>query len=448
MKIVIVGAGSVGFDLAGTISRREHDVILVEKSPETAGKVAESLDCSLVVGSGVNPEVLEQIGMGDCDLFAAVTDRDEINIIACQTAHALGAQVKVARVRQEEYYQDHRLVLEGIDLAINPDHEAAHDIRRLLFQTDAAEVHEFAGGKVQVVGSRVEVGSHVEGHTLAQLHKKLGDQIALVITVVRGEETLIPKGDTVIQAEDLVFLAGPRSVVNKSLLHFRAPGRKLSKVMIVGANAMGRALARDLVGAGVKVKLIDRNEEKCRRASEQVRGALILHAEGTDADLLESEGVGDMDGFVSVSTDEETNTMACLLAHYHGARKTVCLVNRPDYVPLLPLLGVDSAISPRLATSAWIASFVKRGAVISSQSLGYSGSEILQLRVSKGCSWLGKPLSRLDFPDKAVIGAVLQRGRVLTPRGETVLAAGDEVVVFALSDGVRAVEDFFAGGER
>ncbi len=448
MKIVIVGAGSVGFDLAGAISRREHDVILVEKDPEIANKVAESLDCSIVIGSGVSPTVLNKIGMSDCDLFAAVTDRDEINIIACQTAHALDARVKVARVRQEEYYLDHRLVLDGIDLAINPDHEAAHAIRKLLFQTEASEVHEFAGGKVRVVGARVEAGSEVDGKSLMQLNQNLGENIALVITIVRGEETLIPKGETIIQAEDQVFLAGPRSVVNKSLIHFRAQGRKLSRVMIIGANAMGRELTRDLTAAGVKVKLIDRNEEKCRIASEQLRGALVLHGEGTDADLLESEGVAQMDGFVSVSNDEETNAMACLVAHYHGAGKTVCLVDRQDYIPLLPMLGVDSAISPRLSTSGWISRFVKRGAVISSESLGYSGSEILQLRVQKGCSWLGRALANLDFPEHAVLGAVLKRGRVLTPRGDTVLSVGDEVVVFALSEGVTAVEDFFSGGER
>lgn len=448
MKIVIVGAGSVGADLARTISRREDDVILVEKDADTVSSVSEGLDCSLVVGSGVNPATLEEIGMRDCDLFAAVTDKDEINIIACQTAHALGAKVKVARVRNEEYFQDHRLVLDGVDLAINPDHEAAHAIRKLLFQTEAAEVHDFAGGKVRVVGARVAEGSDVEGHTLAQANKKLGNRIALVITIVRGGETLIPKGDTPIQADDLVFLAGPRTIVNKSLIHFRAPGRKLSKVMILGANAMGRELARDLHAMGVRVKLIDHSEEKCRLASEQLRGVLVLHGEGMDGGLLENEGVSDMDGFVSVSLDDETNTMACLLASYHGARKTVCLVNRPDYVPLLPLLGVDSAVSPRLSTSAYIARFVKRGAVVSSESLGYSGSEILQLRVVAGCSWLGKPLAKINFPENAVLGAVLKQGRVLTPRGDTVLEVGDEVVVFALSDGVTTVEDFFAGGKR
>ncbi|MCB1183512.1 Trk system potassium transporter TrkA [bacterium] len=446
MKIVIIGAGSVGYELTRMISRREHDVILVERDQERLDAVIEDLDCRFVTGSGVSPQVMRDIGMTDCDLVAAVTDSDEINIISCQTAHALGAKVKVARVRNEDYFQDHRLLLDGIDMAINPDHEAVHAIREVLFQTGATEIHDFAHGKVRVIGARVEPDSRVAGRTLAELHRELGARLALVITIVRGEETLIPTGRTVIQAEDKVYMAGSRSTVNRSLYYFQARQRRLSRVMIVGANAMGRELARDLVAAGVKVKIIDRNEEKCRRASEQLRGALVLHGEGADSDLLESEGVSEMDGFVSVAQDEETNIMACLLARHHGAAKTVCLVDRPDYVPLLPLLGVDAAISPRLSTSNWIGSFVQRGAVISAESLGYSGAEILQLEVAPGCPWLGRKLMELTFPADAVIGAVLKGGRVLTPEGTTVLAAGDQVVVFALPSGVDAVVRFFSGG--
>ncbi len=446
MKILIIGAGAVGFQLAQTISRREHDVIIVEDSQEQIDTVAEHLDCRLVQGNGVSPALLREIGMADCDLVAAVTNRDEINIIACQTAHALGARVKVARVRQEDYYQDHRLLLDGIDMAINPDHEAVHSIREVLFQTGATEIHDFAGGKVRIIGARVEPDSRVEGRSLARLNGDLGDSMALVTTIVRDQETLIPTGQTVLQAGDMVFMAGSRSTVNRSLIYFQARKRSLSHVMIVGANAMGRELARDLLAAGVKVKIIDRNEEKCRLASRQLRHALVLHGEGADAALLEAEGVADMDGFVSVAQDEETNIMACLLARHHGAAKTVCLVDRPDYVPLLPLLGVDAAVSPRLATSNWLAGFVQRGAVISAESLGFSGSEILQLEVGADCPWLGSKLMDLEFPRDAVIGAVLKRGRVVTPKGETVLEAGDQVVVFALSQGVERVEKFFSGG--
>lgn len=447
MKIVIVGAGAVGFELAKTISRREHDVILIEKDQAQLDSVSEHLDCRFVTGSGVSPTVLREVGMRDCDLFAAVTDLDEINIIACQTAHILGARVKVARVRQEEYYQDHRLLLDGVSLAINPQHEAVHAIREILLQTGASEIHEFADGKVRIIGARVEADSKVEGKTLAEIHRELGERIALVTTIVRDGETLIPRGETVIKADDQVFMAGPRSRVDRSLVYFRSSARRLSRVMIVGANDIGLELARDLLAAGVKVKIIDRNEGKCRRASEQLRHALVLCGEGADSDLLASEGVGEMDGFVSVSNREETNIMACLLARHHGAGKTVCLVNRSDYVPLLPLLGVDAAVSPRLSTSTYIARFVKRGAVINAERLGFSGSEILQLRVHPECPWLGKVLKDLPFPRDAVIGAVLKNGRIETPTGGTLLEAGDEVVVFALPNGVTPVENFFSGGQ-
>jgi len=373
-----------------------------------------------------------------------VTDRDEINIISCLTAHRLGATVKVARVRQEHFYRGGRLLLDGIDMAINPDHEAVNALREILFQTAATDVYEFAGGRVRVVGARVDPDAVVAGKTLATVVAELGTRIALVTTIVRGEETLIPRGDTIIQPDDQIYLAGERSLVDRSLRYVRAQAPPLERVMIVGANAMGLELARDLMAAGVRVKIIDRSEEKCRRAAEQLRHALVLHGDGTDVEMLESEGVDQMDGFVSVAGDEETNVMACLLARYHGASKTLCLVNRPDYVPLLPLLGVDAAVSPRLSTSARIARFVKRGAVVSAESLGYSGSEILQFHLTRGCQGLNKTLAELDFPRDAVIGAVLKRGRVETPRGDTVLEVGDEVVVFALPSGVAAVENFFA----
>ncbi len=447
MKIVIIGAGAVGFELARTISRREHDVWLVERDAEVLDKASEQLDCRFVAGNGVSPGTLRDVGMRDCDLFAAVTDRDEVNIIACQTAHALGAGIKVARVRGEEYYEGHRLLLDGVDLAINPDHEAVGTIREVLFQTGASEVHDFAGGQVRIIGARVEPGSRVADRTLAEINRDLGQRIALVTTVVRGDQTLIPRGDTVIREGDEVFLAGRRRTVERSLIYFGAVGRRLQRVMILGANAMGRELARDLVAAGVRVKIVDPDEERCRVASAQLKKALVLHGEGTDASLLESEGVADMDGFVAVGSDEETNIMACLLARHQGAGKTVCLVDRPDYVPLLSLVGIDAAVSPRLSTSDWIASFVKRGAVISSESLGFTGAEILQLRVGEGCSWLGRPLVDLDFPRDAVIAAVLKRGRVVTPRGDTVLAAGDEVVVFALPGSRDEIEGFFLGGK-
>jgi trk system potassium uptake protein len=444
MKIVIVGAGAVGFDLARTLSRRDHDVIIIEKEPRKANRVQEQLDCRIVIGNGANPHFLTEVGMKDCDLFASVTDKDEVNIISCLTAHRLGAGTKVARVRSADYYRDDHLVLDGIDLAINPELEAIRTVKQLLFETAASDVHEFAAGRVRVVGARVAEDSPVAGISLAEIESKLGSRWALVITVVRDGETLIPRGDTIIQPSDQVYVAGSKVAVDRALSYVQAPKPQLKNVMIVGANQVGIRLAGDLQQLGLNVKLIDRNKEKCQNATDLLHGVLVLHGDGTDVELLKSEGVEEIDGFVSVSKEEETNLMACLLANFHGARKTICRVNRPNYVPLLPLLGVDAAVSPRLSASDAIARFVKRGSVVSTHSLGFSGSEILQLHLSSGCKCLGKPLATLSFPRTAVIGAVLNKnGRVITPRGDTVLSEGDEVVVFSLPDGVADVEKFF-----
>lgn len=446
MKIVIVGAGAVGDDLARRVSRRERDVVVIELNHDSMLRAQEHLDCRVLEGNGVNPTFLSEVGMADCDLFCAVTNKDESNIIACLTAHHMGAKVKVARVRSGDFYRSGHLVFDGIDLAINPDLEAVRSMREILWQHAATDVYEFAGGRVRVVGARVDDGAVVTGHSLADLEKQLGSRWALVITLVRDGETMIPHGDTIIQPGDQVYVAGARGAVDKALTYMTTPSTRLQNVMIIGANRTGLQLARDLETHGINVKLIDSDEEKCARAAEQLHNVMVLNADGTDLEVLKSEGVGEMDGFVSVSREEETNIMACLLAHHHGPAKTICKVNRPDYVPLLPLLGIDAAISPRLSTSDAIARFVKRGAVVSTHSLGFSGSEILQFHLESGLKCLNKPLSQLKFPHNAVIGAVLKRGHVITPRGDTVLQAGNEVVVFALPEGVTEVEKFFTAG--
>ncbi len=443
MKIVIIGAGAVGYDLAHNLSASDHDVVLVERNQTVLDKAKETLDCRFVNGSGVAPAALETIGMTDCDLFASVTDSDETNIIACLTADRLGARIKVARVRDEDYYQGGRTVFSGIDLAINPDHEAAHAIREILFRAGAREAYRFAGGRVRVVASTVEPDSYVAGKRLRDLNKELGSSIALMAAIVRDDETLIPNGDTVMQPGDIIYFTGTRRLVDRSLYYIHAQQEPLQKVMIVGANPMGLELARDLIAAKVKVKLVDPDPERCHAASEHLHHALVLNIDPVDTAPLVDEGLGEMDGFVAVGQDEEVNILSCLLARRQGVGRTVCLVDRADYVELLPRLGIDAAVSPRRSSSASIARFVKRGAVVSAEKLGFTGAEILQYRLESGDAAVGVPLHKLNFPRDAVIGAVIKKTGVETPGGQTVLKPGDEVLVFALPAGLAAVETFF-----
>jgi len=444
VKIVIIGAGAVGADLARKVSARDHDVTVIERDPERLAALGEALDCRLVEGSGVSPATLREVGVAGCDLFAAVTDSDETNIIACLTAARLGAPMKVARVRREEYYEEGRLGIHGIDLAINPDHEAVSQAREALLQTTASEVHQLAGGRVRVAGARVDKQASAAGRSIAEVFAERRGRGVLAIAVVRDGQTHIPRGGTRLHAGDFIYLAGGRAAVERALTLVHAPTRPLHRAMIVGANPRGLELARDLVEFGVHVKLIDRSEEKCRHAAETLRHVLVLHGDGIDLGLLESEGLSDTDGFVSLSSDEETNIMACLLARRHGVNKTVCLVERSDYVPLLPQLGIDTAVSPRLATASRIARLVRRGAMVSAESLGFTDAEILQFRIGPSWRGLGRPLAALEFPPDALLGAIIKGGRVHTPRGDSALEAGDEVLVFTLPQATAAVEAFFA----
>jgi len=448
VKIVIIGVGAVGYDLARNLSVSEHDVIVVERDAAVLEKAQETLDCRFEQANGVSPAALERIGMKDCDLCAAVTDRDETNIIACLTADRLGARVKVARVRDEDFYVSGHTVFRGIDLAINPDHEAAHSIREILFRAGAREAYRFAGGRVRVVASTVEPESYVAGKSLRDLNRELGNSIALVAAVVRDGVTLIPNGATVLEPDDTIYFTGTRRLVDRSLYYLHAQQEPLQKVMIVGANPMGLELARDLLAAKVKVKLVDVDPERCRLASEQLHHALVLNIDPVDSSPLVDEGIGDMDGFVAVGFDEEVNILSCLLARRHGASRTVCLVDRADYVELLPQLGIDAAVSPRRATATSIARFVKRGAIVSAEQLGFSGAEILQYHLDEGHPALGAPLQELEFPPDAVIGAVIRPDGVETPGGHTVLKAGQDVLVFALPSSLPAIERFFAPEHR
>ena len=443
MKIVIIGAGAVGLDLTRRLTAADNDVVIVDSDPLILQQAQEELDCRFVLASGVNPSVLEEIGMKDCDLFAAVTDRDEINIIACLTASKLGARIKTARVRDEIYYKNGHTVFPEIDLAINPEHEAAHRIREILFRAGAREAYLFAGGRVLVVAAVVEPQSRAAGKSLQQFNAESSGGMALVAVVVRDGQTMIPTGSTVLMPGDTVYFTGTRRLIDRSLTCVHLEREPLQRVMIVGATPMGIELARDLIAARTRVKLIDPDPERCRQASEMLHHALVLNIDPVDSTPLQDEGIGEMDGFVAVGADEELNILSCLLARRHGARRTVCLVNRTDYVELLPQLGIDAAISPRRATAVAVARFVKRGAVVSAEQVGFSDAQILQYRLARGHPAVGVPLARLGFPCHAVIGAVIKKNGVETPGGRTVLKPGDEVLVFTLPDCQDEVDRFF-----
>ncbi len=443
MKIIIVGAGAVGTIVADRLSSENHDVTLIESDPKVIEAAQSSLDAMIIQGNGASRAVLEQAGIDKTQIFIAVTNVDEINILACLQAERYGEKTTVARVRNTDYYDEEGRGFEGLDRMINPDLEAVEEIHELLMQPAATDIYEFADGRVQVIGARVGPGAAVTGKRLRDIEGEVGSRWALVAAITRDGKTLIPRGEDQLFEGDHVFLVGRPGRVQDALALLVEPRPRPSKVMIAGATRIGIRLAERLSREGVHCKLLEKDEERARWAVHRLAKVLVLHSEATEVDVLVAEGIDEMDGFVAVSNDEEMNLTASLLARHHGARKTVALIKRPNYVPLAQVIGIDAAVSPRLSLARAIMRYFRRGNVLSLTDLVDSDAEVLELQATEHCRLIDQPLATLDFPKGALVAAIIKPYQVVVPRGADVIEAGDRVLVFALPRAVRTVQKFF-----
>ncbi len=443
MKIIIVGAGAVGSIVAERLSRGENDVVLIEADEQVVAEAQQHLDALVLQGNGATVPMLEEAGVEKAEMLIAVTDVDEINILACLTAHRLGVPKKVARVRNEDYYLGDGGGFEEIDHLINPDREAVLALHELLLKHAATNIYDFADGRVQVIGARVGSGALVVGKGLGEIEREIGSRWALVASITRAGKTIIPCGEDVLQEDDEVFIVGRRGKIADALQYLAPPTDPVEAAMIAGANPIGVSLARLLAKEGIAVKLLENDSDLAHRASLRLDNTLVLLGDPTELEFLESEGLADMDGFVAVSEDDDMNLMASLLARTHGARKTIALIRRPNYVPLLSTIGVDAAVSPRLSTADAIMRYFRRGKVLSLTSLKENDAEIIELEASENSKVIGVPISQLEFPRHALLGAIVKPYQVVIPRGGDEIEAGDRVLVFALPDAMAAVQKLF-----
>jgi trk system potassium uptake protein TrkA len=443
MKIVIVGAGAVGSLVAQRLAGDFHDVTLIEANEDIANHAQATLDVLVLRGNGATADKLREAGADKADIVIAVTDRDEINMLACIQAGNLGVATRVARVRNPEYCDDHMTSLMGIDQVINPDRVAVEEIHELLMRPAATELYEFADGRVQVIGARVGAGASVLGRTLREVEAEVGSRWSLVAAVTRAGETIIPRGDDSLQEDDHVFLVGRRGKVTRALEHLARPRQRVQSVMVAGAGPIGVSLVARLVEDGLHVRLIESDPETARHASERLENTLVLCGDATDGELLRSEGLDTMDAFVAVTNDEQVNLTSCLLAKRRHVAKAIALIKRPNFVPLALDIGIDAAVSPRLSMARAIMRFFRRGNVLSHTSLPDSEAEIMELEATANSPIVGKPLATLDLPREAIVAALIKPYQVVVPRGSDVIEDGDKVLVFALPAAMKSFQKLF-----
>jgi trk system potassium uptake protein len=447
MKIIILGAGEVGFYLAERLSQEGHDISVVETNPRAVDYISSKLDVLTVNDSCVNVEGLKLAGIEKADLVLAVTRIDEINLVASLLAKDFGVANTIARVRNISASENgHRFPYHklGVDTVIHPEQAASRDIIKLAkTRRNVSEIMEFAYGAFLLV--RIEVGKDdwITGKKVLEVSSELKGRSFLVISVIRNNTTYITRGDFVFKEKDRVYFLFKKPEYEELLGKLHIQVEKNKNAMIIGGNEIGLMVAKSLEDDGAQVKLIEENSELCDHCAEELHKSIVLCGDGTDLKLLTSENIKKMDVFIAVTKDDRFNLLASLLAKSIGVKKIICVVRKQDYTPLISDLGIGNVISPRVSVANEILSHVRKGKVLSVTTLTDTNAEIIEQEVTNDCVFTSAPLKNLDIPRDVLVGAVIRGEETFIPTGEDHLRIGDRIIVFTSNRSVKQVEKLF-----
>jgi trk system potassium uptake protein TrkA len=444
MNLIIVGAGEVGYHLAARLSQQKMDIAVIEKDEEKAARVIDTLDVQAIHGSGSSVETLKQAGIENADMLIAVTNSDEVNMISCLVASVQSKAItKIARIRNPEYNQSLGIIGENhlnIDLAINPEFELVNTLARLVEIPDATDVVEFAEGRVRITGIKVDPNSYVAGKKLRNLTQENEQHDIIIAALFRGDKIIIPRGNDIIESNDLVYAVTESKKIAAVTNYFKEKARKINLIMILGGGDIAVELAQCLEKKGITIKLIENDEERCEEIADILEKTIVLRGSGTDQELLEEENIKDVDVFIAISEDEQTNILVSLLAKRLGAKKVISLINNLSYTSLVSNIGVDTVVSPHLSAINRILQFIRKGKVLSVASFHEESAEAIEIVALDTSDLVNKPLRDIKFPRGAIIGAVVRDTEIIIPTGDTIILPGDRVIIFTLTSAIPSVE--------
>lgn len=460
MNILVVGAGTVGQTLAGKLAREGHDVIVLDHISHNLRQLEEYYDLQTVAKNALDVSTLKHVGVEGMDLVIAVTDSDATNVMVCHIASKMGAKKRVARIRSAGIFDDSSIITDenlGIDQTIFPEKMASNEIHRLLLKPYAVQAFEFLNHSVEVLEILVEPGNKLVGMTMVDL-PVLSKYPFRVAALKRESGAFIPGPGDPIASGDHIFIVALATEMREVVKDLGFEVKPIEKVFLYGGTSIGMDVARGLEETNIQVVIVEPSRKKTKEMAFDLNNALVLHGEGTDANLLEGEGVSSAEVFVAVTDDENSNLLSCLLAKKLGVKKTISLVTKPDFVPLIAQLNIDSIVSQRLMSINQIMLYVRRGNIVSVEELVESQVQALEFRVTKKTLVLDKPISseefQTEFPSGCVIGGLIRlegethehqpRREPQIVNGETVLEIDDRVVVFCSQDKVAELEAFFA----
>ena len=444
MDILIIGAGDIGFQLGKRLSQEKHNITMVELDPEKAKRASEQLDARVVEGHGTSYQILKDV-WPDLDIVAAMSNEDEVNIVACKMAKKAGVPFTLARVRNPEYaLPDFPLTPEelGIDVMIHPERETAEAIIRLVRQSGATDVIEFEQGRVHLLGVRLEANSQLLYTPLMDLTKKYGDPPMRIVAIYRLQQTLIPRGHDELIPGDQVFAVCHPDYVPEFIALAGKEDTQIENIMILGGGLIGQFVAQS-IGKDINVKIIESNAARSEEIAEVLPHTLIIHGDGTDYDLLAQEGIVDMDAFIAVTGDDETNIISTLLVRHMKIPRTIALVNKMDYLPITTTIGMDAVVSKQLITVNAVQRYIQRQQIAAIASLPGIEAQAIEYIASKSSKVTQSPLKKIKFPDGAIVGAVFHGDELVIPKGHTHIQPGDRVLVFSLPHAMDSCKKLF-----
>lgn len=449
MKIVIIGAGEIGYDLASVLSKEKHDVTVLDNQKECLLKASETIDVLTVEGNATSGKDLVKAGVKDADILISVTSIDEVNMITAMMGKRLGAKMVIARVRSDEFAHPEAPLTPndlGIDVMIHPELSAAHEIAHLLKRSAASDVINLANDRMQLIGIRLAKVSPLIGKSLIDYAKENADITFRVVAIGRRGRTIIPTGPVRLQPADQIFVLAKTEDIPKIVETTGKKETELHRVMIAGGSAIGAMIARLLCKETKKnwsIKLIEPDYETAEELAIELKNVMVLHGNPTDPDLLATEGISEMDAFIAVTDDEESNIISCLMAKHLDVKKTVALVSKPDFIPLSQTIGLDAVINKKVAASNEIHRYVRKGNVVSVTELRGIKAEVIELIAAEKSKIVNKQLQDLKLPEGCVIGGVLCNGAVEVATGGTTILPNDRVMVFCLPDAIDKVTQLF-----
>lgn len=454
MKILILGAGQVGSSVAANLASEANDITLIDSRIDVLNDLRDRLDIQTVTGNAAHPNILEQAGIEDADMLIAVTNSDEVNMVACQVAWTLHrTPTKIARIRSAQYLK-HTELFKGraipVDVIISPEEIVTNYIFNIIEYPGALQVLDFADGKVVLVGLRAYYGGPLVGHQLSELPKHTPGTDSRVAAIYRRGRAITPKGHTVIEAGDEVFFIAARGDIRVVIRELRRLDKRNKRIIIAGGGNIGKRLAERLE-AKHQVKVVERDPDRAFSLSQTLDKSVVLLGDSADKELLLEENIDSMDVFCSVTNDDEANILSAMLAKSLGTRKTMSLINRPAYVDLMENQeAIDVAISPEQVTIGALLTHVRRGDIVAVHSLRRGAAEAIEV-IAHGDSETSKVVGRLveeiDLPEGVTIGAIVRGEKVIIAHHDTVIEAGDHVVMFLVDKKkIHDIEHLFQVG--